>query len=321
MRWSAKTFLGLVVALVVLAIFGASYQVLATRRAERAFPPPGVLVDVGGHRLHINCLGRGNPTVVLDAALGNTSANWVWVQQQIAKTTRVCAYDRAGMGWSEPGPEPRDANRISAELHTVLGNAGLDGPYVLVGHSFGGLYARAYAAGYPDDVAGVVLVDSSHPDQFTRLPRGPEDYQSTRRLFTIAPLAARLGAVRVFNVNPAPATLPPQQRAQVRAVSSSTRHVAATADEFRATPETTAAARLAGGLGDKPLAVVSAGERAPGWLELQEELATLSTRSSHRVVEGSTHTSLLDNESHAQETSAAILEVVDAVRNGEPAQS
>ena len=125
---------------------------------------------MGGYQLHIHCLGEGNPTVILEAALPGASAHWGWVQPDIATTTRVCAYDRAGMGWSDPGPEPRDAQTIASELHTLLDNARIEGPYVLVGHSFGGLYARMYTAQYPDEVAGMVLVDSTHPDQWTRLP-------------------------------------------------------------------------------------------------------------------------------------------------------
>ena len=158
--------LGLVVALLVLAVAGAIYQAIATERAERAYPPPGQMVGVGGHSLHINCVGRGSPAVVLDAGSGGFSAHWVRVQRAGSGTTRVCSYDRAGMGWSEMGPEPRDAKQISNELHALLEGAGIEGPYVLVGHSYGGLYARIYAARYSEEVAGVALVDSSHPEQF-----------------------------------------------------------------------------------------------------------------------------------------------------------
>jgi pimeloyl-ACP methyl ester carboxylesterase len=120
--------------------------------------------------LHINCVGEGSPTMILESGLGTMSADWANVQPEVAKTTRVCAYDRAGTGWSEPGPEPRDPRQIARELHALLGKAGIDGPYVLVGQSFGGLYARMYAARYPNEVEGMVLVDASHPGMWTRLP-------------------------------------------------------------------------------------------------------------------------------------------------------
>src|SRR5918998_351813 len=318
LRWTGKALLWLVVVLLVLAAVGMVYQAVATERAEEAHPPPGETVDVGDHELHIDCVGHGSPTVVLEAALGNTSAQWVRVRQQVSKVTRVCTYDRAGMGWSEGGPEPRDATRITGELHALLEGAGVEGPYVMVGHSFGGLYARAHAARYPGQTAGVVLVDSSHPDQFERLPDGPENYVRARRLFAVTPILARLGVIRVFDLLPVPAELPAPQRAQVEAFNPSTRQVATTAEEFRATPETTTQVRGARSLGDKPLAVVSAGKQSPAWLELQDELAALSSDSTHRVVEGATHVSLLYDRRDAQVTSTAIFKVVEAVRNDQP---
>jgi pimeloyl-ACP methyl ester carboxylesterase len=317
-RWTGRALLGLVGALLVLAVAGAIYEAVATERAERAYPFPGELVDVGGHRLHIDCVGEGRPTVVLESALGNMSAHWVRVQRQVSEVTRACAYDRAGMGWSEGGPEPRDAERVTGELHALLEGANIEGPFVMVGHSYGGLYAHAYAARYPDETGGMVLVDSSHPDQFTRLPDGQENYRQAKRLFAVAPILARLGVIRLFDLLPTPTELPAPQRAQVEAFNPSTRQVATTAAEFRASPQTTAQVRSAASLGNKPLAVVSAGEQSPAWLELQDELAALSSDSTHRVVEGATHVSLLYDPDDARATSAAIVEVVEAVRNDQP---
>src|SRR5918997_2828830 len=170
MRRIGKALLVLVIVLLALAVAGAIYQAIATELAERAYPPPGEMVDVGGYSLHINCVGQGSPTVILDAGSGGMSAQWVRVQREVSGTTRVCAYDRAGMGWSEAGPDPRDAEQISGELHTLLGKAGVEGPHVLVGHSFGGMYVRTYAARYSDELAGVVLVDSSSPKQAGHRP-------------------------------------------------------------------------------------------------------------------------------------------------------
>src|SRR5688500_1814225 len=135
MRRIWRPLLGLVVVLLALAVAGAIYQAIATELAERAYPPHGEMVDVGGYSFHINCLGQGSPTVVLDGGSGEWSAQWVRVQREVSATTRVCAYDRAGMGWSEMGPDPRDARQITSELHTLLSKGGIEGPYVLVGHS------------------------------------------------------------------------------------------------------------------------------------------------------------------------------------------
>ncbi len=259
MQRTGKALLWLVVALLVLALIGAIYQAFGTEIYRRIYPPPGELVDVGGHSLHINCVGEGSPTVILESGSGATSVDWANIQPEVANTTRVCAYDRAGSGWSEPGPGPGDPQQIAGELHTLLGNAGIDGPYVLVGHSFGGLYVRMYDDLYPNEVEGMVLVDSSHPEQSARV---------------------------------AGAQTTPESSAQVLLSTQS--------------------------LGDKPLAVITAGEQEPIWFELQDELATLSSDSVHRVVEGATHQSLLYDQADAQVSSMAILEVVEAVRNGQP---
>jgi pimeloyl-ACP methyl ester carboxylesterase len=262
--------------------------------------------------------------VVLDAGSGGFSAQWVRVQREVSETTRVCAYDRAGMGWSEIGPEPRDAKQISSELHTLLKGANIEGPYVLVGHSFGGLYVRTYAARYPDEVAGVVLVDSSSPKQVSHQPVTRDSNEPQKQIFAVVPrlarlgvsLAARLGVVRLLSkLAPASPDLPPQQRAQIDALTPSTRQVTTYALELLAPTQTL---RL-GSLGNKPLAVVTAPKQAePGWLKLQDDLATLSSNSIHRVVKGATHTSLLYDRNDAQATSAAIVEVVVAVRNDRP---
>jgi hypothetical protein len=164
----------------------------------------------------------------------------------------------------------------------------------------------------------VVLVDSSHPEQFTRSPEGRAMYERARRLTAIVPFFTRLGVIRLTNFFPAHPDLPPQQREQIEAFNSSTQHLVTTTEEFRATPDTTAQVLSMGGLGDKPLAVISAGVQPSDWLEMQDELASLSPNSIHRVVHGATHESLLYERRDAQVTSAAIDQVVEAVRTDQP---
>src|SRR6185503_17037421 len=149
---------------------GYIYEPLAEASDAKMYPPPGRLVDVGGYRLHINCTGAGSPTVVIDAGWGDWSTAWGFVQPEVAKTTRVCTYARAGTGWSEAGPLPRDAAQYAKELHTLLQNAGIPGPYVMVGHSLGGLPVRVFVHEYASEIAGVVLIDSMTPQQFTQSP-------------------------------------------------------------------------------------------------------------------------------------------------------
>ncbi len=130
--------------------------------AATAPNPPGKMVDLGGHRLHVNCSGLGSPTVVVETGLGDFSFDWILVQNPVSRFTRICTYDRAGYAWSEPGPKPRTFDQINLELRDALQKLGEKGPFVLVGHSFGGPVVRNFARVYPSDLAGIVLVDAAH---------------------------------------------------------------------------------------------------------------------------------------------------------------
>jgi hypothetical protein len=169
-RWLLYPVLGVL----VVASVGGGYQTVRAYLDARAYPMPGQLVDVGGHRLHLHCTGTGNPTVVLEPGLGGASTDFGWVAPAVAADSTVCVYDRAGRGWSDAVEGPRDAARIAADLHTVLDRAEVPGPYVLAGHSFGGLYVQTFAANYPDQVAGLVLLDSTAPKPGPALPTRTE---------------------------------------------------------------------------------------------------------------------------------------------------
>src|SRR5215211_3657857 len=176
-----RMMLWLVLGILGLAVLGTVYQIVGTALDQRAYSPPGQMIDVGGYRMHLYCTGvnqDGSSTVILETGLGSTSSTWARVQPEVAKATRVCSYDRAGMGWSDPGLPPRDAKHIAQELHTLLHNSGIAGPYVLVGWSYGGLYVREFAGQYGDEVSGLVLLDSSSPDQWTSTPEGQAQFES-----------------------------------------------------------------------------------------------------------------------------------------------
>jgi pimeloyl-ACP methyl ester carboxylesterase len=300
--------------LMALSAVGAAAQTWATRRDRRRFPPPGLLVDVGGHRLHLDVRGTGDgPTIVLEAGMGSFSANWYWVQDEVATSNRVVAYDRAGLGWSERGTRLRDAATIAVELHTALHAAGIDGPYVLAGHSFGGLPVRAFAAKYPAETVGLVLVDASHPDQWLRWPVRHADRLLTATQQVTAVLA-RLGLLRLIDPSRAiSAGLPDRQVAELRARSALPGTSAVEAEQMTAWPASRA--ELASHLGALPLVVLGVSEQPRGGdilTALQTELPALSSNSARYVVPGATHESLVATREHALAVAAAIRAVVAA---------
>lgn len=307
-----------------LLVLGGVYQSLATRRDRKNFPPPGQLVNVGGHRLHLNVLGKvkGSPTVILEAGMASISSNWAWVQQELAKITRVVAYDRASLGWSDVGTKPLDAAKSVRELHTALEHAGIEGPYVLAGHSYGGLVVRMFTDLYPEEVVGMVLVDSSHPDQWIHIPasKGGQTVAFGNR---ITALLARFGIMRLFHLEESFIKgLPPREYVEMRAYLSTPDGWLAGADGLIAwrdhSREQVNATRP---LGSLPLYVISVTEQdhyATELTALQAELPALSSNSQHITVEGATHYTLVSMQVYATIVSNAILQVVEAARTGEP---
>jgi pimeloyl-ACP methyl ester carboxylesterase len=304
------------------------------------YPAPGEMVDVGGYRLHIHCQGcdhgPNSPTVVLEAA--EFSLSWDLVQPEVATFARVCSYDRAGLGWSQRGPNPRTAATIVRELHRLLQVAGVEPPYVLVGHSKGGLYVRLYAHEYPDDVVGMVLVDAAHEEQELRFPeaivrqnqRGRQ--QAARLLGLMRPLN-RFGLLapllKRFSANLL-GTIPERVREAGLAVALSDRFFTTVAEETLSLEENYAAVRAAKitALGGIPLVVLTAVDqfaalegRVPAAeveqlkavvRELQAELSALSPNGRQVPAERSGHFIQVDK---PQVVVDAIREVVEAVRH------
>ncbi|MCC6776743.1 MAG: alpha/beta fold hydrolase, partial [Hyphomicrobiales bacterium] len=301
------------------AALGGSYETVREALDRRAYSMPGQLVDVGGHQLHIHCTGTGSPTVVLQPGLGEPSAQVSgWIAPAVAQDTRVCVYDRAGRGWSESASGPQDGVAVAADLHTLLERAQIAGPYVLVGHSSGGVYMRIFAARYPDQVTGMVLLDSQPNEAFTRLPDYPGFYAVFRRVSALFPSLARMGVMRLVNQS-ASGGLPPQARAEERATLSTARHNRSVRDEVAELPTALTQAQALTSLGDKPLIVLTAGKGAQdGWLPLQDEMATLSSNSLHRVLPDVEHVSLVEDQGAAALSSQEIRDVVAAIRAARP---
>ncbi len=235
--WLAVGVAALLALFVLLAGTGLTYQAIATAQDRRAYPPPGRLVDVGGHRLHLSCVGQGSPAVVMEAGFGRTSLDWSLAQPALGATTQVCAYDRAGLGWSDPGPAPRTSEQVAAELHTLLAAAGVAGPYVLAGHSVSGLHVRVYAARYPAEVAGLVLLDPLPVDWVAGLsPEARHALLPPAGQIRVLQGLATLGVARALGMEvPYPRDrLPPVIQRQIRAVSLRPSMAAATYEEARA---------------------------------------------------------------------------------------
>jgi pimeloyl-ACP methyl ester carboxylesterase len=295
----------------ILAMAGTIYQTAAAEADQRNYPPPGNLIDVGGFKMHIHCEGEGSPTVILESESGGTSVNWGWIQPEVRNETRVCVYDRAGFGWSESDPAPQSLTRAARNLHTLLVNANIDGPYIMVGHSLGGVYVRQFAAEYPAEVVGMMLLDEANPQQFVKYPELFAEGDNFIGILNVIKFLNRFGIGHLyfaFGGRMDFSALPEPQRSQ---------YFETQAAEIAAGHKIWADALDLKGVGDLPLIVVSRGVNLDfEWSKYQADLATLSTNSLHITVEKADHGGLVFNPEFAAEVSKAIVQLVDAVRTG-----
>jgi pimeloyl-ACP methyl ester carboxylesterase len=310
-RWLlVPVFVSLAVASVAATVENVQIQ-----REQAATPAPGRSYSVDGRRMHLDCHGQGGPTVVLFNGMGEISSSWGRISQPVSNATRVCAYDRAGQAWSDDAPAPQDGIQAAADLHVVLAEAGEQGPYVLAGHSIGGLYAMSYAKAYPDQVAGMVLLDSTSPEQFTTVPAYPGQYAMLQRTYSLLASSSRLGTGHLT----AGTSQTDAYGDRVRTMSSMPREARNIRDELSTLPATMDEAQRLTSLHDAPLVVVTASESltGEGWRAAQHDMATLSDNVSHREVDSS-HMGLIDDQQAARESVRAVLDAVIAARTGHP---
>lgn len=259
------------------------------------FIPPGQLVDVGGHRMHIYCQGEGEPTIIFDSGAGGFSLEWDTIQKSLSSETRVCAYDRAGYGWSDMGPLPRTSSRIVSELRKLLQNAAIPEPYIMVGHSFGGFTAQFFARKHPQQLAAIVLIDSSHPGQVQRLPK------------TAKKASARPENSRTYSIT-RPVLhdhYPKETGACAYRLMSSWKYRFTRQEEMLNLPRSAEELMHAAPYKTVPLVVLTRGKRVwphtsygdemeKVWTELQNELSTMNQNSVHLIAENSGHSIHLD---------------------------
>ena len=329
-RFVSKCFLLL---LVVLLLVGIAYEQIGERQEHNRFPQVGRSVDIGGRSLNIYCSGEGAPTVILDTGGSSPGYSNLVVQRQVAKFTRACWFDRAGLGWSDPSPVEQTSAAIAEDLHTLLHAAGVPPPYVLIASSFSGFNVRVFTGKYPSEVAGAVLVDSVHEDQERYEPRAtialvnrlPAPIRSL--LCTAVPLAARVGIVRLLlKPSQPPRNTPPgftaEQATTLQGLESQTKSFVAAAG-CNAWEKSAAQAHAAGNLGNRPLIVLTAGQpfRVGDpeidkeladfhdiWVhQLQRQLAQLSTRGRQVIVEDSTHA--IDPDAVLKASREVLLEI------------
>jgi pimeloyl-ACP methyl ester carboxylesterase len=320
--WLRGAVLVLITLIIAVLVVGFLYENVSETRERRFHPMPGQLLDIGGYSMHIYCTGQGSPTVILDAGMGDSFMSWQKVQPGIAKFTRVCSYDRAGLGYSDSSPRPRTSRVFVDELHRLLQHAGIFGPLVLVGHSMGGFNVRVYASLYRHDldgmVVGLVLVDSSHPEQQKRLPPSINDLDATwLREQEFFEFTMPFGIPRLLGFC--------GDDDAIRAADCNFHSARESVAELKAVSESAAQTANSGSLGDIPLVVLSHDPDMPqpdlpedlvkptndAWRQMQEELAHLSTRGRQVIARHSGHYIQLERPELVIE---AVHSVVDEVR-------
>lgn len=324
-----KSVLKVVGGLLALVVLVPLLTGLILKALTPDIPPPGKLVDVGRHRLHIYCMGsrRDVPPVLIEAGLGVSSSYYHWLQINLARSTKVCTYDRAGLGWSDASDRPRELGDVVEQLHTLLQASGFERPFVFAGHSIGAIIAREYVARYPSDVMGLAFLDGSHPEQTRTMGLDNADQkvqmESGLRMYR---LMVSTGLSRLYDPGLAPldGSFPKQILEELRYTNDHSYFDTVLAEYEGLVPHTDRP-RPNDTFGDRPTVVVQAGETwdpatlpdtvdvarvAKAWPQLQKETAALSTRGRYAIVKGENHMSLIHDRVYADQVADLIREVL-----------
>jgi pimeloyl-ACP methyl ester carboxylesterase len=306
------------VGVLILVLIGLTYESLAAAAAWRNYPPPGERVDVGGYRLHVQVQGEvnGMPTVILDHGGTGLSAQWGWVMPQLAQQVRVVAFDRPGMGWSDAPTEQIDAVQVAHDLRTALNSLGIQGPYLMVGHSMGALTVRVFAQLYPDEMVGLVLVD---PRDVTWEGVYEMDPQFSPAAAWAAGAAGRVGLGRLIGrFSSDLAGLPSEQRQQAEAIAYSHHHIGSAGIEAYLGDSAAAWLQQNEQLPDIPLMVLSAADAGGGFdqqqrsafTRLHARLAERAPQGEHHSIPNTDHITIVTHEGPAREVSEAIRSIM-----------
>lgn len=304
-------------------------SVFFTKRLNKK-SPPGELIDVGGFKMHIHCTGqaKNGPPVIIEAGGGMPTPVYYWLQEKLSKHLQVCTYDRAGIGWSDDSGQPKDVMHMAEQLHTLLEKSGIAGPYVFIGHSIGGLILRIYAHRHPQNVAGLVLLDPSHPGHVKLLNMGPDYFDRYISLYKKIRLVARLGFAGIFNPlvgskSALALNLPREAMRQLKTIYCNPGIYSTHIEELEQFAVSVRQVIEEGNaLEQVPLIVISASDRsqyrdseqkAQAMYKLHQQLASLSKKGQHIVMQGAGHASLCIKEEFADQVVGYVLQLIESL--------
>jgi pimeloyl-ACP methyl ester carboxylesterase len=312
-----KFGIGLGIVLVVVVGGGLLFQTVTTQQDKDQIKPLGKLFKVNDYQIHLHCTGSGSPTVILESGEGKLASSWGWIQPEVTKKTRVCSYERRGIGWSTGNNTNLDLEQSAKDLHAALWAAQLQDKYILVGHGLGGVYARKYQERYPEEVLGLVLIDASNPAQIITAPELTDHAKASAQEFGMFATLSRIGLTRLYFALGGTRdfkTLPEKELRETKYFWSLPEHYTSMANEYAQLEKLYAQGQEFANVDPLPVRVISAADASPEWERLQNDLFTLSKDSSRITIPDSTKNSLLYDKDHAVRVSTVINGLVDNLK-------